>query len=98
MEPPNVETKAEEAGYSASRPNTGKTVVDHNDEEKGAEDASTQQPTNSSTGSGDAPGSFTIPDGGWRAWLVVLGSFLVLFSTFGYVSPHSICTASIGSD
>ena len=37
------------------------------------------------------PSTFTIPDGGWRSWTVVLGSALVLFSTFGYVSythPH----------
>ena len=32
------------------------------------------------------PVAFAIPDGGWRAWSVVFGSALVLFSTFGYVS------------
>lgn len=30
--------------------------------------------------------AFTIPDGGWRAWSVVLGSTLALFVSFGYVS------------
>jgi hypothetical protein len=30
--------------------------------------------------------TFPIPDGGWRAWSVVFGCALVLFSTFGYVS------------
>jgi hypothetical protein len=33
-----------------------------------------------------APAAFTVPDGGLEAWLVVVGGWLVLFSTFGYVN------------
>lgn len=28
------------------------------------------------------------PDGGFRAWMVVLGAYLVLFSTFGVVNSY----------
>lgn len=37
------------------------------------------------TGAGTNAAAFTIPDGGWRAWSVVLGSTLALFVSFGYV-------------
>ena len=58
----------------------------------GGESASSQP--GSATGSGSAPASSAppapgppdVPDGGWRAWLVVLGSGLTLFASFGVVS------------
>lgn len=36
----------------------------------------------------------TIPDGGWRAWLVVLGAGHVTFATFGFVV--SLCVGVLG--
>jgi hypothetical protein len=36
------------------------------------------------------PAAFDVPDGGLEAWSVVLGGWLVLFSTFGYVNGESI--------
>lgn len=65
-----------------SRPATGKTVVNHDNEEKGPDTASEKSP-------GPEAVDFTIPDGGWRAWSVVLGSSLVLFCTFGYASDFN---------
>jgi hypothetical protein len=32
------------------------------------------------------PPAFTVPDGGLEAWLVVVGGWLAMFSTFGYVN------------
>jgi MFS family permease len=76
-------TKRQAAGFPDSRPPTIETVVDHNSEEKGVV---------SSLDNKGAPGSdvFTIPDGGWRAWSVVMGSFLILFSTFGYINAFGV--------
>lgn len=34
------------------------------------------------------PSSF--PDGGWQAWLVVLGSFCNMFVSFGWINCMSI--------
>lgn len=31
----------------------------------------------------------TFPDGGLRAWLVVVGAFLLMFCTFGYISTFA---------
>lgn len=31
----------------------------------------------------------TFPDGGLRAWLVVLGAFFLMFCTFGYISTFA---------
>lgn len=31
----------------------------------------------------------TFPDGGLRAWLVVMGAFLLMFCTFGYISTFA---------
>ena len=61
---------------TGTRPPTAKTL--NEDEEKGVDILSDEK----------APVAdvFIIPDGGWRAWSVVVGCFLVLFSTFGYVS------------
>lgn len=42
----------------------------------------------------DDAGEFTIPDGGWRAWSVVLGSTLALFVSFGYVRIF-ICSMTL---
>lgn len=83
-----TETKAEEAGFPTPRsvtPASG-TAVNHDDVEKGSPALGT--PT-----SEDVPAvtGFEVPDGGWRAWSVVMGSFLVLFSTFGYVSTSVVC-------
>jgi hypothetical protein len=33
-----------------------------------------------------AGAGFTVPDGGWEAWSVVVGGWFALFATFGYVS------------
>jgi hypothetical protein len=33
--------------------------------------------------------AFTVPDGGLEAWGVVLGGWLILFATFGYVNGAS---------
>lgn len=71
-----------ESAFPVSRPATAKTIVSHDSEEKGVDITSDHK----SPGSGDT--TFTIPDGGWRAWSVVLGSSLVLFCTFGYVSNN----------
>ena len=57
------------------------------DEEKGVNSAlESKAPVSHDSPASDA---FTIPDGGWRAWSVVFGCALVLFSTFGYVSSIS---------
>src|ERR1700683_5143532 len=78
-----VGTKPQVTGFPDSRPPTTGTEIDHNSEEKGVDSFLNKK----------APVSdvFTIPDGGWRAWSVVMGSFLVLFSTFGYVSTMTPC-------
>lgn len=55
-----------------------KSSLHTSDEEK----AAGHEPVNLSE---DNTGEFTIPDGGWRAWSVVLGSTLALFVSFGYV-------------
>ena len=34
------------------------------------------------------------PEGGTRAWLVVLGGFCVSFSTFGYMNAYGYCFSS----
>jgi len=78
VKPPTSEGGMESKvdGLLDSRPPAVTTTVPH-DEEKGADPPSDEKaPPNS---------VFTIPDGGWRAWSVVLGCFFVLFSTFGYV-------------
>lgn len=31
----------------------------------------------------------TFPDGGLRAWLVVVGAFFLMFCTFGYISTFA---------
>jgi len=36
------------------------------------------------------PAAFDVPDGGLEAWSVVLGGWLVLFSTFGYVNAFGV--------
>ena len=72
---PQAQAKFQEAGLPSSRPPTSGTIVNH-DEEKGID--SPKVPLDD--------GAFTIPDGGLRAWSVVFGCFLILFSTFGYVS------------
>ena len=41
---------------------------------------------------GPPPGP-SVPDGGWRAWSVVLGSWFIIFATFGYVSTLHACQA-----
>lgn len=88
MAHPTAESKAEEAGFPASESRSitpGTTVNPESDEEKGLQGgapAGEKAP--------DAKG-FEVPDGGWRAWSVVMGSFLVLFSTFGYVSTSAGC-------
>jgi hypothetical protein len=38
------------------------------------------------SGAAPKPPAFTVPDGGLEAWLVVLGGWLILFSTFGYIN------------
>jgi MFS family permease len=58
--------------------------VSHDSEEKGVD----TNLDHKSPGGGDT--TFTIPDGGWRAWSVVLGSSLVLFCTFGYVNAFGV--------
>jgi MFS family permease len=73
-----------ESAFPASRPATGKTLVSHDSEEKGVDATSdNKSPDGDNT-------TFTIPDGGWRAWSVVLGSSLVLFCTFGYVNAFGV--------
>lgn len=44
-------------------------------------DAEAQQPEK-----GGPPPDPSVPDGGWRAWSVVMGSWFIIFATFGYVS------------
>jgi hypothetical protein len=44
-------------------------------------DAEAQQPEK-----GGPPPGPSVPDGGWRAWSVVMGSWFIIFATFGYVS------------
>jgi len=66
-----------------SRPPTAKTMFDLDEEKRVDAPSDGKEPV-----SADSPGdnAFRIPDGGWRAWSVVFGCALVLFSTFGYVS------------
>ncbi|EPQ56604.1 MFS general substrate transporter [Gloeophyllum trabeum ATCC 11539] len=33
---------------------------------------------------------YDFPDGGWQAWSVVVGSWLVSFSTFGYINAYGV--------
>ena len=74
--PQETQAKFQEAGLPDSRPPTVNTIVNHDEEEKGID--SPKVPFDG--------GVFTIPDGGLRAWSVAFGSFLIIFSTFGYVS------------
>jgi hypothetical protein len=85
LKPPTSEEggmESKEVGLLDSRPLTAVTTIAH-DEEKGEDPPSDEKaPPNS---------VFIIPDGGYRAWSVVVGGAFVLFSTFGYVCtwiPH----------
>lgn len=77
MSNPELETKQEGADVT-TRPETSGTIVDTEQGDSSVNHEKSQPKP--------APAAFTIPDGGWRAWLVVFGCALVLFSTFGYVS------------
>lgn len=43
-----------------------------------------------------APGPDSFPDGGLRAWLVVLGGFCTIFASFGWINceqlPNAVLT------
>jgi hypothetical protein len=79
MAPHKIDIKSEHD----SRPPTAKTMFDLDEEKRVDAPSDGKEPV-----SADSPGgnAFSIPDGGWRAWSVVFGCALVLFSTFGYVS------------
>jgi MFS family permease len=47
------------------------------------------EPTTTSRSRND----YTFPEGGWRAWLVVFGSFCVIFGTFGLISSVGLFQA-----
>lgn len=38
-----------------------------------------------------APGPGAFPDGGLRAWLVVLGGFCTIFASFGWINCKPFC-------
>jgi phage terminase large subunit-like protein len=65
----------------ATSPQESHTII-HIDIETGE-----QQVRQVSLHSPDPP---NVPDGGWRAWLIVVGSSLTLFSSFGIVSALSV--------
>lgn len=88
----SIPDKAEGAMPSAA---TTKEEASIADPEQGDSSVNDEKPQQNPT---PVPVVFSIPDGGGRAWTVVLGSSLVLFSTFGYVrqpAPHLLYVSLI---
>ncbi|KAH0591409.1 hypothetical protein H2248_001487 [Termitomyces sp. 'cryptogamus'] len=61
-----------------------KGIIDIQSEEKGIIDIQSEDTGITETSESHQSSSF--PDGGWRAWLVVMGAMCNVFSTFGFVN------------
>ena len=63
------------------------------DVEDGDRDDKPETPNAPVPGGGGPPGGHAFPDGGFEAWLVVLGAFVALFCSFGYLNAFGVYEA-----